>query len=565
MHELFEEFIEGVKVGLDSSNFSISDYMTTKTFLSGKPLSFSGHEYQEYCTKIIEDNPGCTLVVKKCSQIGMSQWAYHLVLSMMAVVPHKSVVLSMPSISFSNEVLKVRISNIIKESPHLARLIDHNNDSASVKQFKNGSILFGLGGSEQSKGTLLNRPVSCIVIDECDRQSRDVYTGYRSRQTHVPPAERNTIIISTPTASQVGVDREYSETGTRHRPLVKCGECGHTFAPDYYKDVVIPGYEDHLGLVTKGNISSLRVDEAYLECPECKKDVDTPNREVVWEVTRHEKWPENSIGVELDPWVAYSFISIPDLIKASVTFSSDAEFRNQILGKVAKLSDSSIDRGSFNFVPREEVTGMNVYSLDVGKVCTYLQGVVKADTSVVVTDAQRVKLGDVKDFLVEKHRTTAFYAGVMDQAPYADLAYELVRRYSELYSCVYVSKSTPMPELYKLKMLDKYNELVRQVSLNHTLGLDTFVGMLKDFVTFQSGPEDALIMSHFLSMRRIQDFDKPEGMQYRWVKTTGEDHYFHSYIYLMLAAKLAYAGVSNFGGAVPVVIKKLNTEKKLRR
>lgn len=562
MQTLAKAFLTSVKAQMSPDAFSLSTYMTEKTYIDGKKFSFRGHEFQAYCTSLVENNPGCTFVVSKPSQIGMSEWVYRIILSKLGVLPGNAAILSMPSITFANEVFKTRIASIIRESPELKAMLDTNNDSASVKAFHNNSIVYALGGSEQSKSSLLNRKVGIIVVDEVDRQTRDVYTGYRSRQTHVLPEDRCNILISTPTISDYGIDREIKECGITHEPLVKCHNCYHEFLPDYYDDIIVPGYSESLLLLTKGNISGLRIDDAYLRCPNCRGKADEGlDREIVWEVTENPDWPATSIGVKLNPWVAFSFISIPDLIRASVQYSSTTEWLNQGLGKVTSAASSSLSKKKFIFDNQPVPHGSHIFGLDMGKLCAWMHGVVLPDTSIRVIDTEIVKLPDLEAFLDEKTKEFTFSAAVMDQQPYADLMYKFVRKYSRLYSCIYLDPIVPIPELYKLKLTDKHNQLVRQVGLNKTLAFDSFFGMLEDFISFQISPLDSTVLLHFLSLRRVRDYNRGDDIRYKWVKTSREDHFAHAFIYMVLASKLAYAGINTASASIPIVINKINPDR----
>lgn len=555
MKKTYKAFISSIKAQLSADALSLNKFITEETYIKGKPFSFKGHEYQEYFVKLLEDNPGCTFSVMKPSQIGMSEVMYRVILARMAMVPGCGVALSMPSLIFSQEVFKTRLSMIIRSSPILSGLIDSNNDSASVKAFHNESLVYGLSGAEGSK-SLINRPISWVVVDECDRQSRKQYTGYRSRQGHSDEDDCTDIYISTPTVQGFGVDREVSECGIIHEPWVVCG-CGHEFLPDFYENVVIPGYSQPLRLLNRSAIAQLDVDGAYLECPSCKKDVDKGNRQTKWVVTVNEKYPSNYIGVKLNPWVAHSFLTIPKLIRSSVTFESNTEWLNQGLGLTARLSDSSINREVFTFNNKPEPIGIDIFGLDMGKVCTYMRGKQLPDTTTRICDAKLVKVGDLDKFLEEENKKHMFAAGVMDAGPLVEMVYKLVQKYERLYSCSYLRPRKPMPELYKIKQTDKHDELVRLVELNHTLAFDTFFTMLKDLVEFQSGDLDESIVKHFLTLRRVRDYARDSGdLMYKWVKTSAEDHFAHAYIYLMVARKLALAGIAS-GYSVPFCIKSL--------
>ncbi len=561
MKRAYKAFLISLRAQLSKNSLSFRKFLSEETFLGGQKFSFKDHEFQEYICRIVENNIGCTISVSKCSQIGLSEIFNRIILARMAVRPRTSALVSFPSKSFSQEVLKTRFAGVIRESPMLKTLINPHNDSASVKEFYNGSIMYALGGSTQSSTTLLNRPIDTVLVDERDRQDPDIVSGYRSRMTHTPPEERLIVNISTPTADGVGIDAEIKEARELHTPWIGC-PCGHEFIGDFYENIVVPGFNDHLQMLTKTKAAELDLSQAYLECPECKLKLTKKNKKTVWKVTINKKGVAKKIGITIDPFAAMGFITIPDLVEASTEYTSHVEFLNQGLGRTADKLDSSIDAGALEFTS-ENVRGMHVFGLDLGKTCHFLHGIMRADTTVHIIEAHIIPLGKLEEFLADQHKRYVFAAGVMDSQPYTDLVYKIVKRYPRIFSAIYISPTTPIPEMYKLKMTDKHNEVVRQVSINKNPVMDAFAGSLKDFYTFQSSPMDAVILKHFTDMRRVRDYRFNE-MIYKWIKSAkGEDHFFHTGVYLFMATKLALAGL-NTAGAIPVVIKKINVENKRR-
>jgi hypothetical protein len=554
-------FYESLAAQLSPDSRSYKKFIAEKTFINGEPFSFKDHEYQEYIVDLVEANPGCTFSVLKPSQIGLSEIFNRLVLARMALMPGTGVLISFPSKTFSQEVLKTRISSIIRESPTLSGLIDHNNDSASVKQFHNGSIVYALGGSKASSTTLLNRAIQVQFIDEIDRQDKKIVAGYESRTTHAKDKDLLVINLSTPTADGIGISAKIQESYEVHTAWIGC-PCGHEFIGDYFEHVRLPGYDEPLQLLTEAKASTVDLSKAYLECPECKGEITGENKRTVWKVTYNDVGGKDKIGIVLDPFVAMGFISMPRLVKRQLNFGTNVvEFLNQALAKVADKRDSSIDRKAIKFVNTAVPVGSHIYGLDLGKLCFYMHGVLRPDTTVHVMETHIVKLADLEKFLEDQNHKYVFAAAVADSQPYSDLIYRLIRKYQRLFSAIYVAPTTPIPEMYKLKLMDKHEELVRQITINKSIAFDAAVGSLADFYTFQSSPLDATIVEHFLDMRRVRDH-RYEEMIYRWVKSEkGNDHAFHAFIYLHMAAKLALANVNSVY-SVPFSVRKLNTNKK---
>lgn len=558
---IVEEFLDSLKAQLSPSAASLCRFIQEKTFLNGKPFSFNGHEYQKYITELIESHPGWTFAVSKPSQIGLSEIFQRIVLARMALRPGEGVLISFPSIKMSQEVIKTRLADIIDGSPLLKSLQDPNVDSASVKKFHNGSILFGLAGSTTSSSSLLSRPISLVLIDEVDRQDPDVYSGFRSRQTHTAPEDRLTLLISTPTAPGVGIDAEVADCEEQHFANLRC-ECGHLWEPDYYTDIKIPDHDESLLLLTKIKAARLRVDLAYLECPNCKCHITADNSTVEYVIVHNPEGTRKKMGISLSPFVALSFITPADLVESSLIYTSAVEFRQQGLGKTTALGDSSITVDRIHFC-HDDRGGARVFGLDMGKQCAFLSGVMHSDTTVHVDRQEIINLPDLEAFIADFFKQYPTVAGVMDSQPYSDLVYRMVKKHPRLYSAIYVDPMTPMPELFKLVMHDKYGEVVRQININKNKAMDMMAGELDDFITFAPGTHNNIIIQHMTDMRRVRDY-RYEEMVYKWVKSRGGvDHFFHASTYLHMAKHLAYAGIAHGGAVAPVQIFKFRHVPKV--
>jgi hypothetical protein len=434
-------------------------------------------------------------------------------------------------------------------------MVNREVDSASVKLFSNNSTIYALGGNQSSKSTLLNRKVGVFCIDEFDRQDLDVITGFTSRTTHVKDEEQLRLYISTPTVANYGIDNEFEECRFKHFAYVKCLDCGHSFQGDFYKHVVLPGFEKNLRYLTKFEASKLDTSSAFLQCPECKAKLSKDNRATEWVVEENLDGVRGKIGVALDPFVAPAFISMKKLIEASFTYSNLTEFLNQSLGKVAELNDSTVSVSHIHF-QHDESPGLPIAGLDLGKTNYWIRGYLKYDTTIHIAEIELVPLSSLREFVQQQFRKHYFAAVVMDSMPYTSLVYELVKEFPQMFSAIYVDPPTPKPELFTLSMQDKHGEVVRQVSINKNLAMGNLADGLNDFYTFEPTMHKELLVKHFTDMRKVRDYRFEEYRQ-KWVKSTqADDHLWHSTVYLSMAAKLAQAGLSQ-RPALFMGIKKL--------
>jgi hypothetical protein len=559
MNEVFSRHFTRLSAGISKNRIGTSDYITRYTFLGAKRFSFDGHEYQRYILDKVDTNSDTKLLLYKSSQLGVSELFHRLILALMGIEPGFSTLLGMPSQTFSQEVMKTRIAQIIRSSKVLKELSNPQVDSASVKQFLNGSILYALGAGEQSgSSSLINRPIKLVCIDELDRCSIDIVTGFLSRQTH--SVFKPCIYISTPTYEGLGIDGE-SEDAEIHRNIVKCDHCGHGFFPDYYENVHLPGFDQPLELLTRSEIESnpsIRIDEAQLLCPNCLKSPDlTPeHREFVVE-TPQKSTLERKICIKLSPFDAPSRIKVPNLIRASFSYSDNNEFRNQALGLPVKASDSSIDRNLLRFenieVPSDAVT---VVGLDMGKLCHLIRLSITPSNHIIVHSPEIIPLSLIPETVkglfqggISNQHITSM---VVDSLPYTDTVNKLLTSHPQAWSALYTVPMQPKPELYWLKTEDEpesnnSNNLttriadykVRQITINKNPFFDYAAGLLQsEQLKFKSGTYDLQVLNHILDMRRVRDYRYSE-IRFKWVKSKkGADHFFHAIIYAISALKL---------------------------
>ncbi len=557
MDHVTKRFFDRIKAGISPDRMSLCKFITEETYLNLERFSFLGHEYQKYFVEMIEKDLGVDLTVEKCSQIGLSQISFHYVLAQMALVPGFAVLYAMPSKIFAQEVLKTRISPIITGSPALKELISKDVDSASVKMFKNGSILYALGASGQSSSSLINRPIRLVFVDELDKCDYDTVTGFRSRQTHSKWKPR--IMISTPTAPGIGINGE-SENRELHQQWVKCdgAGCGHEFLPSYYDHVRLKGWESKSLLELTVDVvreKGLNLDDSWLFCPECGKRLDLKR-----EVKRF--WVIENKGLEkkhlrLTPFDAPDFISCGDLIKSQLTYSSEAEFRNQALGLPASQKDSTIDIGRLTWIRKGEAgDGIRVGSIDLGRTSWYLGGVLKNDGRLIVTEARTVELGELREWVPSKIKRDNLAGLVSDAMPFLDLVVYWTGVDGRFWSAIYRDPVNVEVELYKVKVKgdtgDGLGE-IRRVQIQKNLFFDHMAGLMMDSgIIFEDGPWRQTMIEHFTDMRRIRDHRYSE-VRYRWVKSRkGVDHWWHSLCYLCVCAKMVRGGILGGGNGLGI-------------
>ena len=533
-----DHYLKRIRAGLRPESNSLVRFIQEETFINLRPYSFVGHEYQQYFTELVEKDQNVDITAEKCSQIGLSEICFRISLGLMALYPGFSVAYAMPSKTFSQEVLKTRMSPIIDQSPALSQLISHDVDSASVKMFKNGSILYALGASLNSKATLINRPVALALTDELDRCDPAIHSGLRSRQKHSQFGKPR-IAVSTPTAPGIGINAEADDRQLHYQVFI-CAHCNQEFVPDYYEQVKIPGYTDPLSTLTSEKVRSLNLNTSLARhhCPHCRALVSDSPALRRWEVERQHL---TKIHLRLTPFDAPTFITPSDLVTSQLTYTSRTEFDNQELGLPAQMSDSSIDTSKIEFTHDETPEGMRIAGLDLGKVSHYMEGVL-TPTLIFVDVVRLLGIGELETEVNMAINLNRIVSIVSDAQPLLDLVNRFSNKHPMFWPAYYLDPVKPMPEMYKLQINSE--ERVRQININKNLVFDSMAeALMTGQIVFRHSEYDQLIINHIGDLRRVRDHRYSE-LRYKWQKSQkGVDHLFHTLCYLFMASKIIRQGL----------------------
>ena len=84
MSEIFTTHLQRLKAGASQATAvsETSRWIADNTFIRGKPYSYVNHEYQQR----ILDSTAQEVVVRKCSQVGISELAIRKALAMVGMV-----------------------------------------------------------------------------------------------------------------------------------------------------------------------------------------------------------------------------------------------------------------------------------------------------------------------------------------------------------------------------------------------------------------------------------------------------------------------------------------------
>lgn len=518
-------------------------WIEQNTYINSRRYSTKDHEYQ---ARIMSDlSP--EIVVRKCSQVGLSEASIRMSLALVAVLEHYNVIYTFPSATFAAKYVKTRVDPVISTSPYLRAATTGGEavDSSEVKKIGDNFLYFN--GAAASNAAI-SVAADCLIHDEVDFSDQVILSQYTSRLTHSP--HKHKIKLSTPTVPGGPIDADFQDS-RRYWNMCKCEHCGHSFVPDYYEHVKIPGWDHSLKDITKTNFHRVNVAQARLLCPHCGKapSLHIEHREWVCENPR-----ENHVaaGYQVQPFDAPALITIPSLIKTSVDYVRRADFDNFSLGLPAEDDMSGLTEQDLEAIGVQGEVGnfvSTVIGADMGVLCHIIVAGIAPQGELVVLHMEAIPLSRFKERFNEIKQQYRATVKVLDTMPYVETVLKLQETDDGVYGGVFSVQKTL--DIYDVRVREgDYEEGVmslRQVNINKHKALDMLLEDLRtDKVVVKKTVEWDNFKTQMMSMRRALLQQRDGETLSNWVKSKkGNDHYHHALLYTWLAAKLRGLGTSS--------------------
>ena len=531
-------------------------WIVTHTRINGSPYSFKDHEYQE---KILSD-VSREVVVRKCSQVGLTEGSIRLALAVCAIQPYYTCIYTLPTATFASNVMTTRVDPVITSSQYLSDLIDKSTDNASVKQLGD-SFLYMKGSA--SGNAPISIPADHLIHDELDFCDLSIIEQYQSRLTHSPHKRRSK--FSTPTQPKFGIDAEFAES-RRHFNMVKCEHCNEYFVPDYYKHVKIPGYTGHLEEITKRVLPTIRWQEAEVICPKCGKapSLQLEHRHWVCE-NASENYMAN--GYQVSPFDAPNIISPAYLVEASTKYARRSQFVNFNLGLPMADSESTLLEGELRaaIIQHAELHGVSyVMGIDMGLNCHVVVAAVLPDGRLILVHCEQVHHTKITERRVDLARKYWPRVTVVDAYPYTETVYRMQAQDRNLFAAVYVERKSIETHNVVDKEEDKEEAALelRQVNVNRNRAFDALMDNIRqgNILKLHDDLDDAWV-TQLQDMKRIQKFTQAQELEYVWSKSKdGNDHFHHATLYAATAAKML--GISHSRIALPSLVSTFKVKRR---
>jgi hypothetical protein len=427
-----------------------------------------------------------------------------------------------------------------------------------------GQSFLYIGGAN-SESSAISIPAQFLVQDEYDFCNPKVLTIYNSRLRHAENGGYKHR-FSTPTLEGYGVDLEYRNS-SKGRYLCKCERCETWVIPDFFRDVVIPGFELPYEKFEKEDLDNedYEIDRAYLACPKCSKPLDGSLADKDRREWVHEFPTLSKRGFAVRPFDLIKYNNTPSVIRQN-TYERKQDYYNFVHGLTYKSKDNQVDEAIVRQCSTgpflRTASGMNM-GVDVGKTVNVTIGRREDRKLKVVALLKRRHTDDnIVEWLHETFDKYGCDRMVIDQGPDITLWKQLIYRLGDVvHPCVYVNDNPKKPSY--LEMKDDPD--AKMALAMRTRGIDRLVEFINEgrveFPLKHEYEDFETVLQHFQGMKKTGQFNEDGEIVYSWQKT-GPDHYFHSTFYMMAACDMGgdeYSSKKDTAAPVRVVGANINS------
>jgi hypothetical protein len=559
MHPAHQNYLERVK-SQSAANFNLDNIPEWLEKNTRNPIdkdlfwSFKEHEYQIEILKDTTDE----VCAQKCSQVGASELWVRLMLALTALSKSMTIIYVLPNTGFARKFSKGRIDPVIYSSPVLKGMVNKDVDSSELKQIGN-SFLYIAGSYGQSSA--ISVPAQALFQDEVDFCNQTALTTFNSRLGHSKEGSYYKRSFSTPTVRNYGISKMF-EASTKHYYTVRCPTCKDHVAPEFLKDVEIPGFEGTLLNFDKEDLYSdiIDVDSAVLRCSSCSAVIPTS---ALCDPTQRE-WiathPDRAVhGYQISPYDVPTINPIARTIRQIADYDRKKDWANFkigvpyedaensfVLDTIAKLAVSGYVGKPAEDETRPIMSGA-VFGLDIGKV-SWFTILANVDGRPVVAYAERIRQ-DGDNYLGKRVlllcKLFGVVRGVVDAGPDISISKYLVQHagYGKVWACYYSRTAK--------KSLDilSFDEGEQVVSAFRTGTFDELVKSVNGGgIKYAKFDERELHYSHLGNLKRVTHRNDAGEEVVAWI-STGEDHFGHSLNY----AKMAWDMRNGVGGGPNII------------
>lgn len=583
-----------LSVDTNSALSNLAEWLCDYTKLDPDTMwSFKDHEMQ---IDIVNDT--CSRqVVQKCSQVGLTNTSKRKALAITMISRAKHIIYVGPTSKWATRFAKTELHPTIQTSPILSDAL--NKDAKGTEVIGLSTSFIYLGGTTGATSGAISIPASYIFIDELDFCNQVNVGKYESRLKHAQMDANGTkgtiSYFSTPTVEDFGVNLKFKMSDQKYYD-VHCSSCSTWFTPDYFRDVVLPGFTDTVlnpksapGVygkmidLTPEEVSAgvYNVSAAYMRCPHClEKGIDHDIYEDLCDPKRR-KWiaknPTSIVsGRQVFPWDIPKVNTIPSIIMQLTGYENKADFINFTLGLPYSDKNNAFSMAPFacgNYAkwlyekPDDLLAGMCI-GVDVGRSANITVGYKKRTGQLHTCYFERFRGSKDKllgDRIIELAKAFKARSIVIDGMPDFSTAQMVAAKLPSriVLACEY-TKTKPS----KILCNYTYDEERHLVSAYRTGVLTDLLKLHNDgnIIYPNRNASESIkreideVKLNLANTKKIHRKDS-DGEKVEWFVKTGPDHYAHALSYLNVACDiLGECQEMLIGIAAPINISSFKTQ-----
>jgi hypothetical protein len=408
------------------------------------------------------------------------------------------------------------------------------------------SFLHLAGAATTSAG--ISTPARVLMVDEKEFCDPAVISVFMSRLGHQREEDRIIRFFSSPLFPKSGITKDFEE-GTRNHYMIYHTRCGQWVLPDLMFDLVLPGFNESITLLTPSDIDnpSYRVADSFVRCPHCKHPISTENMAE----PRYRAWVAEYPDREASSYDANALV-LPQIRTPSRLFKDLKLYNDNVtwqrfgLGIAAESANEmilhSVIENCFKVRPQGPLSGQvtnAVLGMDVGRTSHFAAGKKIGRTLEIFHLEKIIQDGtnNTKTTFVERYKQFRALQGVIDASPDLTIPKSIQEDtpYNNVWACFFIrgkGKSSLTP--YEL------DEVEGVIKANRTKTIDEFVSDFNNgYIKLPMGTafEDE-VKNHLQQLKRITNRDGVGEEQSQWITSSDDNHFFFAVYYCWLAAKL---------------------------
>jgi hypothetical protein len=531
MNNYLQNFIDRAqgRYNVDRDTQDLGDWICENTRLRNKPFSFSRYPFQQQIVNDLHPN----MDVIKPSQVGLTEIQIRKALALLMRNPGISLIFTLPNEKMYKRISKARIKPLVT-GDRAFQNPDGTQGEQSMGLMKIGSSFLYVTGSSEADATSIDADI--IFNDEIDLSDQDMISLFNSRLQGSDM--RINQRFSTPTYEGYGIHKGFLASD-QHQYLAKCKCCGHYQMPEFNRKFVrikgLPDYVQDLQDIDEKllNDGVISLDTSWLICERCQKPLDLSNHdEREWVA----KYPTrtHARGYEVSPF-STERLDIPYILGQLFKYKRSGNmkgFNNTVLGKPHNDIDSRLSEVAIEYCfttrvtpPPYEAGEPYWLGIDMGATCHIVVARGRDPSKLHYVLFETCTAENAADRVVMLRERYRIEAGGSDRHPYTPTSNDIRNK----------TNGAIVPVEYRgSKDINKVEDAfgnVSHVQVNRTTVIDAVAQGIRSKLTSFSGygTDRATIIAHLRDMIR----DSPQEGEARWLKLTGEDHYFHAMAFLI--------------------------------